>query len=102
MGIYDAFREYSDARDVLSETALGEPNEQFFKLISEGDLRRRVIGAATARPKPKRVVTAKQLTPEDRDRLNGYVATVVEKSEFDGKLFAAEVRRAMSSRRDVS
>jgi hypothetical protein len=60
MGIYDAFREYSDARDVLSETALGEPNEQFFKLISEGDLRRRVIGAATARPKPKRVVTESQ------------------------------------------
>jgi PAS domain S-box-containing protein len=45
------------------------------------------------------VVTAKQITPEDRAKLNGFVATIVEKSEFDRDRFTTEVRRAMSGRR---
>ncbi|MDB4873663.1 MAG: hypothetical protein JWM41_109 [Gemmatimonadetes bacterium] len=48
------------------------------------------------------VVTAKQVTAEDRARLNGYVTTIMEKATFDGKRFSAEVRRAMSGRRLVA
>ncbi len=53
--------------------------------------------AGTARI-PILVVTAKQITAEDRARLNGYVATIMEKSEFDSERFTAEVRRAMAGR----
>jgi PAS domain S-box-containing protein len=48
------------------------------------------------------VVTAVHLTDDERDRLNGFVRTVVEKTELDGARFAAEVRRAMSGRRVVA
>ena len=44
------------------------------------------------------VVTAKQITPEDRAKLNGYVSTIMEKSGFDPDGFTAEIRRAMSGR----
>ncbi len=44
------------------------------------------------------VVTAKQITPEDRTKLNGYVSSIMEKSGFDPDSFIAEVRRAMSGR----
>ena len=44
------------------------------------------------------VVTAKQITPEDRAKLNGYVSSIMEKSGFDPDSFTAEVRRAMSGR----
>ncbi len=47
---------------------------------------------------PIMVVTAKQVTAEDRTRLNGYVTTIVEKAEFHSDRIAAEVRRAMSRR----
>ena len=45
------------------------------------------------------VVTANQITPEDRAKLNGFVATIMEKGEFDRARFTTEVRRAMSGRR---
>jgi PAS domain S-box-containing protein len=48
------------------------------------------------------VVTAKQVTAKDRLKLNGYVATIMEKAEFDRDRFIAEVRRAMSGRRVVA
>jgi CheY-like chemotaxis protein len=48
------------------------------------------------------VVTAVHLTDEGRDRLNGFVRTVVEKTELNGSRFGAEVRRAMSGRRLVA
>ena len=48
---------------------------------------------------PVIVVTAKQITTEDRDKLNGFVMSVVEKSEFDRERFGAEVQRAMALRR---
>jgi PAS domain S-box-containing protein len=51
---------------------------------------------------PVLVVTAKQLTSEDRAQLTRYVATIIEKAEFDSYLFAAEIRRAMSGRRQVA
>jgi hypothetical protein len=47
------------------------------------------------------VVTAKRITPEDRSKLNGYVATIMEKADFDRDRFMAEVRRAMSGRHAV-
>jgi CheY-like chemotaxis protein len=47
---------------------------------------------------PVMVVTAKQITAEDRIKLNGYVTTIVEKAEFHRERIAAEVRRAMSRR----
>jgi CheY-like chemotaxis protein len=51
---------------------------------------------------PVLVVTAKQLTSEDRAKLTRYVATIIEKAGFDSDLFAAEIRRAMSGRRRVA
>jgi PAS domain S-box-containing protein len=48
------------------------------------------------------VVTAKQITAEDRTRLNGYVMAIMEKAEFDRDRFTAEVRRAMSGRELVA
>ena len=51
---------------------------------------------------PILVVTAKEITAEDRAKLNGYVTTIMEKAEFDRDRFAAEVRRAMSGRTVVA
>jgi CheY-like chemotaxis protein len=48
------------------------------------------------------VVTAKQVTKDDRDRLNGYVMTIMEKASFDPDRFAGEIRRAMSRRAQVT
>jgi len=53
---------------------------------------------ATARI-PILIVTAKQITADDRTNLNGFVAAILEKTEFNRERFVAEVRRAMSGRR---
>ena len=62
-----------------------------------------VVAALQLQPDTARipilVVTAGQITGADRARLNGYVMAVVEKAEFNGDRFTAEVRRAMSGRR---
>jgi len=50
---------------------------------------------------PILVVTAKQITIEDRAKLSRYVTTIMEKAQFDPDRFTAEVRRAMSGRRSV-
>jgi CheY-like chemotaxis protein len=47
---------------------------------------------------PILVVTSKTVTAADRNRLNGYVSTIIEKAGFNDERFAAEVRRAMSGR----
>jgi PAS domain S-box-containing protein len=47
---------------------------------------------------PVLVVTAKQITAEDRTKLSGYVTTIMEKTEFSRDRFMTEVRRAMSGR----
>jgi PAS domain S-box-containing protein len=47
---------------------------------------------------PVLVVTAKHITAEDRERLNGYVMTIMEKANFDRDRFVGEVRRAMAGR----
>jgi CheY-like chemotaxis protein len=48
------------------------------------------------------VVTAKQVTAGDRARLNGYVATIMEKTSFDHGRFTAEIRRAISGQGAVT
>jgi CheY-like chemotaxis protein len=45
------------------------------------------------------VVTAKEITAEDRAKLKGSVETIMGKTGFDGDRFLAEVRRATSGRR---
>jgi CheY-like chemotaxis protein len=50
---------------------------------------------------PILVLTAKQVTNEDRIKLHGSVAAILEKSSFDSAGFLAEVRRAMSGRHQV-
>jgi len=61
-----------------------------------------VVEALQQQPKtagiPIVVVTAKDIMPEDRVRLNGFVTTIMEKAAFDPHHFTAEVRRAMSGR----
>jgi CheY-like chemotaxis protein len=51
---------------------------------------------------PVLVVTATQVTAEDRARLNGYVTAIMEKGEFGLDRFTAEVRRAMCGREAVA
>jgi PAS domain S-box-containing protein len=48
---------------------------------------------------PVLVLTAKKITAEDRAILNGNVASIMEKVQFDFDHFAAEVKRALSGRR---
>jgi PAS domain S-box-containing protein len=64
-----------------------------------------VVEALTEHPDTARipilVVTSKQISGDDRAKLNGYVSTIMEKTVFDRDHFRAEVRRAMSGRRVV-
>jgi CheY-like chemotaxis protein len=61
-----------------------------------------VVEALTSRPDTARipilVVTAKQITAEDRGKLTGFVTTIMEKGDIDPGRFTTEVRRAMSGR----
>jgi PAS domain S-box-containing protein len=47
---------------------------------------------------PILVVTAKWITDEDRARLNGYVSTIMSKTEFGLEHLSSEIRRAMAGR----
>jgi PAS domain S-box-containing protein len=64
-----------------------------------------VVAALNEHPDTARipilVVTAKQITAEERVKLSGSVAAIMEKGEFDRDRFNAEVRRAMSGRQLV-
>jgi CheY-like chemotaxis protein len=51
---------------------------------------------------PILVVTAMQVTLEERARLNGYVTAIMEKGEFGPGQLTDEVRRAMSGRKRVA
>ncbi len=61
-----------------------------------------VVEALTERHDTSRipilVVTAKEVTNDERTKLNGLVATIMEKATFDSGRFTAELRRAMSGR----
>ncbi|HUP22898.1 MAG TPA: response regulator [Thermoanaerobaculia bacterium] len=63
-----------------------------------------VVEALKQRPETARipilVVTAKDVTAEDREQLNGCVTAIMEKAEFDRDRFLTEIRRAMSGRLD--
>jgi CheY-like chemotaxis protein len=48
------------------------------------------------------VVTAKEISDEDRVTLNGFVTAIMGKAEFDRDRFKLEVRRAVSGRQLVS
>jgi CheY-like chemotaxis protein/signal transduction histidine kinase len=47
---------------------------------------------------PVIVVTAKELTDEDHDRLNGGAAQILQKGAISGKALIAEIRRAVNTR----
>jgi PAS domain S-box-containing protein len=51
---------------------------------------------------PILVVTASEITAEDRAKLNGSVAMIMEKADLDRERFTGEVRRAMSGRQGVA
>jgi PAS domain S-box-containing protein len=51
---------------------------------------------------PIMVVTAKQITDDDRRRLSGFVKSIVEKGHLDPERFTSEIRRAMSNRQLVA
>ena len=59
------------------------------------------LDPATARI-PILIVTAKELSARDRVKLNGDVAAIMVKDEFDRDRFSSEVRRAMSGRPPVA
>jgi PAS domain S-box-containing protein len=65
-----------------------------------------VVATLNERPETARipilVVTAKQVTVEDRARLTGYVTAIVEKRQFDRGRFTTEIRRAMAGHEMVS
>jgi PAS domain S-box-containing protein len=65
-----------------------------------------VVAALNEQPDTARipilVVTAKGITSQDRQKLSGYVTTIMQKAEFDGDRFTAEVRRAMAGRQQVA
>jgi CheY-like chemotaxis protein len=65
-----------------------------------------VVEALKLRPDTARipllVVTAKQITTEDRIALSGFVTAIMEKAAFDPDRFTAEVRRAMSGRHSAA
>jgi PAS domain S-box-containing protein len=51
---------------------------------------------------PILVVTAKEITAEDRAKLHGYVTRIMEKAGFDAARFMSEVRRALAGRQVAS
>jgi CheY-like chemotaxis protein len=51
---------------------------------------------------PVLVVTARQVTADERQRLTRYMATIMEKDGFDCGVFTSEVRRALAGRRRVA
>jgi hypothetical protein len=48
------------------------------------------------------VLTAMELSHDERSKLNGYVTTVLAKTELEIEHFRAEVRRAMSGRKQAN
>ena len=65
-----------------------------------------VVEALISRPEtaciPVVILTAATVTPEQRERLNGFVTTVMGKAGFDSEGFVCEVRRAVAGRQAVA
>ena len=72
------------------------PDVNGFDVVEE--LRRHKETALT----PIMVLTSKQLTAEERQKLNGHVTAVLAKTELELEHFRAEVRRAMSGRKQAA
>ncbi len=68
------------------------PEVDGFEFVSE--LRK----SETGRHLPVVVVTAKEVTPEDRARLSGQVSNILHKGSFTREELAAELRRSLQSR----
>jgi CheY-like chemotaxis protein len=68
------------------------PEVDGFEFVSE--LRK----SERARHLPVVVVTAKDVTPEDRARLSGQVSKILHKGSFTREELAAELRRSLESR----
>jgi PAS domain S-box-containing protein len=51
---------------------------------------------------PTLVMTARHVSAEDRTRLNGFVAAIIEKADFDPGQLTDEIRRAMRGRKLVA
>ncbi|TAJ95068.1 MAG: hybrid sensor histidine kinase/response regulator [Gammaproteobacteria bacterium] len=64
-----------------------------------------VVEAIKRRPEtsgvPIIILTAKQITRQDRNRLNGFVERILEKSGFDRESFMTEVRRALGDVKEL-
>ena len=62
-----------------------------------------VVEALSADPHtaaiPILILTAKLVTREDRDQLNSHVRAIMEKGDYNSERFAAEIRRAVWSRK---
>jgi PAS domain S-box-containing protein len=65
-----------------------------------------VVTALNERPEtagiPIVIVTSKEITANDRVRLNGYVSSIMNKNAFDSDSLIAEVRRAMAGRKVIA
>jgi PAS domain S-box-containing protein len=82
-------------RPALVVLDLMMPNMQGYKVV------KRLQDRAETAAIPILVVTAKQVTPQERATLNGNagkIVRVVEKSAFNNELFIAEVRRTFQTR----
>ncbi len=100
----EILRAYAGADAI--EIARGEvPDLIFLDLMMPGVNGFDVVKALQADSRTTRIpiliVTAKSITPEDRERLHGYVSMILEKGEMNKDLFAGEIRRAMAGRSGV-
>ncbi len=89
-------------REAIAQIRQAMPDLLILDLIMSGGSGFDLVEALKADPAtatlPILILTAKEVTAADRQRLNGHVLKIVEKSGFDGEHFLAEVRRALGGR----
>jgi CheY-like chemotaxis protein len=92
-------------RDGIAAAREGQPDVIVLDLMMPEVNGFDVVAALSEQPETARipilVVTAKQITTEDRARLTGSVTTIMEKTRLSDR-FTAEVRRAVAGRRGVA
>jgi len=93
-------------RDGIAAARLGRPDVIVLDLMMPAVNGFDVVEALSQQPDTARipilVVTAKQITADDRAKLSASVTTVIEKTEFSRDRFAVEVHRAMAGRKGVA
>lgn len=86
-------------REAIAKTARSRPDLVIFDLMMPDIDGFAVVEALKSRPEsvhvPILILTAKQLTEQDRRRLTGFVTDILEKSQFDPGRLLAEVKRAL-------